>query len=205
MDRLTGTDEGFTLLELVIATVLFSVVLLAASNLLISFGSFSSNLVKSETSLIGTSLGAFEEITGKIEIANQVAIPSAGAAIAMPPAAYPANCVGINCIQIRVNTPGSPADHTGDTVYTYWWFGTQLFKFSCTGTAGCAVVAAGTSIADNITKLEFDKDPILMNHITVTLDAQAHSGAGGNASANNLSRENLVTTAIMGSRSSNLA
>ena len=56
-------------------------------------------------------------------------------------------------------------------------------------------------MANDITLLSFAKDLALRNHITVTLDAETHSGAG--AAANNKSKEHLVTTAIMRSRSAN--
>ena len=74
MGRLKNSDEGFTLLELVIAILLSTVVLLAATNLLINFGRFSTNVVKSEASLMGTGLGAFEEMVRRIDSANKVAI-----------------------------------------------------------------------------------------------------------------------------------
>ena len=76
MNRLKIWDEGFTLIELVIAIALAAVVLLSASNLLVSFGRFSTNVVRSESALMGSAVGVFEEIVGRITIANQVAIPA---------------------------------------------------------------------------------------------------------------------------------
>lgn len=209
MDRLTRTDEGFTLLELIIAAALFAVVLLAASNLLVSFANFSSNLVKSESSLMGTALGAFEEITARITKANKVCIKVTAAAMDVPATAYPADCAGSGCIQIRVSPEGvgASADHSHDSVYTYWQVGTQIKYQSKVWNPGTSAFVTSTAsvIAGDIKadSLSFTVDPSRKNHVTIELKAEAHSGAGGTASTKNLSREHLVTTAIMRSRSAN--
>jgi prepilin-type N-terminal cleavage/methylation domain-containing protein len=177
MARLKRSDKGFTLIELVIAIALSAVVLLSASNLLINFGKFSANVVKNEASLMGTALGAFEEIVGKITAANEVTIPAT--AVAAP------------SIEIRVDTPNTASNFADDTVYKYWKSGTQLFK-----SVGSA---AGSAIANDINSLSFVRDTAgpYKNHINVILEAQVAGGTG--------TKEHLETTVIMRSRSANLS
>jgi prepilin-type N-terminal cleavage/methylation domain-containing protein len=188
MARLKRTGNGFTLVELVIAVALSAVVLLAASNLLINFGNFSSNVVKNESSLMGTALGAFEEISGRITMANQAAI---NPDTVLNATAYPVGCAAGSCIQLRVDavSPGSPSVFTNDTLYTYWLDAGNLRRTGVTGDS-----ATGTIIASDVTLLTFIRpDAAILNEITVTLDAQPTGGA----------KEHLITTAVMRSRSAN--
>lgn len=182
MGRLKRAGEGFTLLELVIAIALSAVVLLAASNLLINFGRFSSNVVKSEASLMGTSLGAFEEIVRRINHANQVAgVPLFG--------------TSSTTITITVDE-GTPTAHDYKN-YTYWQVGSNILR---TGDTGDPAAPAGRIIAEGIVSLSFSRaDATQLNAIVVALEAQAQSGA-----KNETSKEVLRTTAIMRSRSANL-
>ncbi len=186
MERLERAVDGFTLFELVIAIALSAVVLLSAGNLLINFGKFSSNVVKSEASLMGTALGTFEEIVGKITIADKVTIP----ATTITP--VPASSTD-NSIEIRVHPASASYDpsHTGDTIYTYWRDGANLKSKSKVGTAAESAVRV---VSADITLATFQKDSTLTNHIIVTLDAQTSSQT----------KEQLKTTAIMRSRSANL-
>jgi prepilin-type N-terminal cleavage/methylation domain-containing protein len=190
MDRLKRSDKGFTLLELVIAIALSAVVLLSASNLLINFGKFSANTVKAEASLMGTSLGAFEEITKKIISANAVAINPDTALIA-----YPGTCAAGSCVEIRVdeNLPGTLSNSADDTIYTYWQSGAQLLR-SVNGAP-----AAGTAIAGDINSLSFSQ-PVggPKNSVTVILEARAASGPKGETS-----KEHLETVVSMRLRSAN--
>ena len=197
--------KGFTLLELVIAGVLFAVVLVAASNLLISFGNFSSNLVKSEASLMGTALGAFEQITGKIEAANKVAINGSDVKMDIPDTDYQttAGCAGNSCLQIRVSPTGAGAssDHSHDAVYTYWQQAAVLNSQSKLWDSTNSVwnISNVIPIASDIDTLTFVRpDAVTWNRITVTLDTHAHSGTGSDATSR--STEHLVTTAIMRSK-----
>ncbi len=196
MEQFKREVKGFTLLELVIAIALSAVVLLSASNLLINFGKFSANVVRSEASLMGTSLGAFEEITRRINIANKAAINPAPA-MDVPATAYPAGCVAGSCIQIRVDTasPATASVFTDDTVYTYWLNAGNLRR---TGVTGDPV--GGTAIAGNITSLSFTRPGTSTNAISIVLEAQAASGPKSETS-----KEHLETTAIMRSRSANLS
>ncbi|MDD5227042.1 MAG: prepilin-type N-terminal cleavage/methylation domain-containing protein [Candidatus Omnitrophica bacterium] len=198
MDRLKKSGQGFTLLELVIGIALSAVVLLAASNLLINFGKFSSNVVKSEASLMGTALGSFEEITGEIVAANKVVIPPE-LPMDVPATPYPVGCAGSNCIQIRVDpivrdVDGNPVSTTpsvfsDDIVYTYWEAGNQLFKAVGAG--------AGSVIADDIVSLSFTRPvPSSMNIIKVSLEAQVSSGSISDP-AKNKTKEHLETTVAM--------
>lgn len=185
MGRLNRPDEGFTLLELVIAISLSAVVLLAASNLLVNFGKFSANVVKSESSLMGTALGSFEEMCATITRANQVTIPATN--FAAP------------SIDVRVSEAGSGASsvHTNDVFHTYWMTGGKLYYKNNIG-APPPAAGAGTVIAGDINLLSFTRPDADLNKVTVTLGAQAASGAKGATS-----KEHLVTTVIMRSRSAN--
>ncbi len=191
MDRLKRSNEGFTLLELVIAMALAAVVLLSASNLLINFGKFNSNVVKSEASLMETALGSFEEIVGRILAANKVAInktPTPDAALT----SYPAGCAAdSSCIQIRVDraVPTTSSDYTDDTVYTYWKSGTQL-KYTIKVGTGAASTAS--VLNNDITSLSFVRDATYSNKIAITLEAQAASGP-----VSQTSKEHLETTVVM--------
>ena len=178
MDRLKESDKGFSLLELVIAIALSAVVLLTAANLLISFGNFSAGLVKSEASLMGTALGAFEEITSKITMANEVAIKPE---VVPNFPAYPVGSANGSCIQIRVDTSGTPSVFTDDTVFIYWLSGSDLKR----GT---------TTIANDIDSLSFVRGVTDLNRITINLSTVVESGSDE-------TEEDLTTTAIMRERS----
>ena len=187
MDRssLKNTDKGFTLLELILAIALSAVVLLSASNLLINFGKFSSNVVKSEASLMGTALGAFEEIAAKIVSANQVTVP--------------AQNVAAPSIDIRISPTGSgtSSDHTNDVFHTYWMSGGKIYYNTNINSPPAS--GGGTAIAGDIFSLSFARSGTDMNTVTIVLEAQAASGPKGE-----ISKEHLETTAIMRSRSANL-
>lgn len=177
MERLKRPGRGFTLAELIIAVALSAVVLLAASNLMINFGRFSSHVVRSEASLMGTALGAFEEIVQNINESNQVTIPAA------------------NTITIRISPTGpASASHASDTTLTYWLNAGNIRRTGAPGDPG-----GGTIIAEDISALSFAPQAANPNNIVVTLDAQAASGPTGE-----LSREHLQTTAVIRSRSANL-
>ena len=180
--RAERQNEGFTLLELIIAIVLSAVVLLSASNLMINFGNFSTNLVKSEASLMGTALGTFEEMVGRITAANQVTIPA-------PSIAAPSIAIGVD--ELSVSTPSDTAD---DTVYTYWQDVAQL-KYK--SKVGAAAESAVSVIANDVYSLSFVQDATDRNKITVTLEVRAVSGSQGLTS-----KEKLETTIIMRSRRS---
>lgn len=197
MDRLKRTKNGFTLLELMIAITLSTIVFISASNLLINFGSFTANVIKSEMTLMGAALGALEEIVGKITTANEVAIkPESN--IAVPATSDPVGCVAASCIKIRVSPtgPGVSSNHADDTVYTYWKEGAQVKYQSKAGNASASAIRV---IADDINSLSFERGNIYKNHITVTLKATTTGGP-----ANRETGETLQTVVVMRSRSANM-
>ena len=198
MDRLKSSRKGFTLVELVIAVALSAVVLLAASNLLIHFGKFSANVVKNEASLMGTALGSFEEIVGKITAANEVFIPAANFA----------GVTTLPSIDIRVGPSGqASSDHTNDIYHTYWIAGGQLYYKSAVGVHPVPAVspAVDTPIAKDVVAANssFVTDPTDLNRVQVTLEVQPQAASGGLPCATPPCgpKEHLVTTAIMRSRS----
>ena len=207
------TDRGFSLIEILIATVLSFVLLLAASNLMINFGKFTANVTTAEGILMDAN-GAFEEMVSRITAANKVTIMPEGH-MDTPSTDYPAGCVATSCIQIRidklgptgcvVNSPDpsnackyTPSNFADDTVYTYW------FKAVTPATApptsaiyrlGDRDDGAGKKIA-TVTLLSFVRNGTDLNKVTVTVEAQDKSGAEGL-----MSKERLITTAIMRARS----
>ena len=191
--RAERQNEGFTLLELIIAIVLSAVVLLSASNLMINFGNFSTNLVKSEASLMGTTLGAFEYIIINITAANAVAI---NPDTVLNSISYPANCAAVSCIQIRVSPAGlgasASSDHSSDTVYTFWRSAVDSKLYESVNSA------AGTAIADSINSLSFTHASTDLNRVNVVLEARTTSGANAL-----VTKEHLETTVTMRSRSAN--
>ena len=189
--------KGFSLLEVIMAIVLSAFVLLAAANLLITFGRFSAS---PEASLLGTALGPFEEIISYIAQANMVSIRATTApdpAITTPAAAYPASCsANDSCIEIRVDTNAvqTPTNFADDTVFIYWQDSgatTLLNKMVCTN-AGCG---AAEVIARNLFNLSFVRARPVMNQINVVLEARVLSGVTNGSIIT--SREHLETTAIM--------
>jgi len=133
-------DCGATLLDLLLAVALFTIVLLTASNLMISFGKLSSNFVKNEASVMGTALGTFEDIVRKVTLANQLTIPATTVIPSPVPTEAP-----YNSLEIRIAPTGpATADHTNDTIHYYWQDGCQLkykSKIGVAATTGDSIVA----------------------------------------------------------------
>ncbi|MEI7751253.1 MAG: prepilin-type N-terminal cleavage/methylation domain-containing protein [Candidatus Omnitrophota bacterium] len=208
------TDHGFSLIEIVIATVLAFVLLLAASNLMINFGKFTANVNTAEGVLHDANT-IFEEIVSRITAANKVTIMPEGH-MDTPSTDYPAGCVATRCIQIRMDRllpigcdPNSvalatacrysPTDLTNDAVYTYWARASATVPgtFEIFRSGDTDDPADGKRIATGITTLRFVRNVAAqLNRVTVTLRAQHRSGA-----EDLLSAETLETTAIMRGRS----
>lgn len=185
MGRCLSSNKGFTLLELIITIAMGAVVLLSAADLLINFAKFTSNVVKAESSLMDTSLGAFEDIVYNISRANKTALGSE-TAISVPNTPFPGGCSSTSCIQVRTDTGAvvkTPSDYSDDTVYTYWFSGGAIYRAIGTG--------AGVVIARNVTTLTFSRPGTVQNTILVAIEGQAQSGATGG-----VVREHLETTVI---------
>lgn len=207
------TDHGFSLIEILIATVLSFVLLLAASNLMINFGKFTANVTTAEGVLMDAN-GAFEEMVSRITAANKVTIKPE-AQMDTPSTAYPTGCVDTSCIQIRMDkllpvgcTPAgnnaatackySPSDFTNDAVYTYWFKAVTPATVPPTSAiyrSGDIGDGAEKKIA-TVTLLSFVRNGTDLNKVTVTVEARAKSGA-----EDLMSTERFVTTAIMRARS----
>jgi prepilin-type N-terminal cleavage/methylation domain-containing protein len=203
MDRALRSREGFTLLELLIAITLGSVVLLAASNFLVNFAKYTSSFIKSEAVLTGATLAAFEEIVDKISFANK-AVCGIEAAMDVPGTARPVGCsTDGSCIQIRVDKvePTTPSNYSDDTVYNYWKSGTDLYRSICP----LGVCGASSIIATGINTLSFtrvDKDNAAsasyFNTIRVVLEVRASSGVTSGAL-----KEYMDTTVVLRGKSLN--
>ena len=205
MDRSLRSNEGFTLLELLIALALGDVILLTASNFLVNYVKYSLNFIKSESSLMGTGLGAFEEIVDKLS-ASSKAVCGAEAAMDVPATSRPAGCLTDGtCVQIRCDTisstPGyinTPSVFSDDTVYTYWLNGTDLCKAIAPASA-CTVIASNINTfsvyrVDNTNSAS----AAYLNTIRVALGVQASSGT-----TSGVLKEYLDTTVVMREKSLN--
>jgi len=186
MERLKTPDQGLTLIELIVAVTLSAVVFLAASSILVNFGKFSTNVIKSESSLMGSALGTFEQIVGDITDANTVVFPASN---------YPAPSIDIRLSQAG---SGASSSHSTDVYHTYW-LNTGKIYYSTLGN-NTPPSGSGAAIAGDITALNFayakDSSNVdILNNIQVTLEAQAASGP-----QNQNSMEHLETTAVMRSR-----
>ena len=202
MDRSMRTSEGFTLLELLIALALGSVILLTASNFLVNFAKFSSNVIKSEASLMTSTLSVFEEIADKISFAN-MAVCGNEAAMAVPGVARPGGCLTDGtCVQLRCATictpgpcPNTPSIFSDDTVYNYWKSGTDLYRSICPS----GVCGASSIIASNINTFSVYRvdnvnavSAATQNTIRVEFGVETSSGA-----TSGQQREYLDTTVVM--------
>jgi prepilin-type N-terminal cleavage/methylation domain-containing protein len=205
VDRSLRTSKGFTLLELLIALALGAVILLTASDLLVNYAKFSSNVINSETSLMTTTLAVFEEIADKISFANK-AVCRGGSEVAMnePAVAFPGTCANdSSCVQLRCDTitvANTPSAFNDDTVYTYWKSGTDLHK-----KVDGAVTIGDTIIASNINTFSVYRvdntnaaSTAYLNTIRLQLGGQSSTGVTSGAQ-----KEYLDTTIVMRAKSLN--
>jgi type II secretory pathway pseudopilin PulG len=200
MDRLRSSSRGFTLLELLIASILGFIVVLAASNLMINFGKFTSTTIRAESSLMDGVLAIQEDIVTRITAANTVAILGADTLFTG------VACPGLQCIQARVdqklpagcvnNCTVSPTDFTNDIIHIYWRDNNNIVWYRNMNLASNAL-SGNFRLGNGITNLSFTRNnPADRNQITITMDVQ---GASGSMGAN--TTEHMVTTATMrGSR-----
>ncbi|MFH0985768.1 MAG: prepilin-type N-terminal cleavage/methylation domain-containing protein [Candidatus Omnitrophota bacterium] len=194
MDRCLSSHKGFTLLEIIMTIAIGAVVLISAADLLINFANYTSNVIKAESSLMDTSLGAFEEIVDNISRANSTALGSE-IPIADPSTPFPAGCALNNtCIQVRVDTNAvikTPSVYSDDIVYSYYLSaGAIIYRAIGAG--------AGVVIARNVTTLTFSRPvavPVPQNAILIIIEGQAQSGATGG-----VVKEHLETTVFLRSR-----
>jgi Tfp pilus assembly protein PilE len=192
MDRSLRSSEGFTLLELVIGLGLGAVVLLTASNFLVNFVKYSSNVIKSEAVLTEATLAAFEDIVDKISYANKAVVGSE-TAMDVPSTARPSGCLTDgSCIQVRVDKvqPTTPLSYSDDTVYSYWKSGSNLYQ-------AVGGAPAGPPIASGINSLSFTRVDGL-NSIRVQLGVGVSSGVTGGTL-----KEAMDTTVVMRQKSLN--
>lgn len=174
-------NSGVTLMELLIAMVLFALIMASATSIFITLKGLYQRYTTSETSLATTSLVAFGEMARWITTANEVTI-CAGA----PPAA----CVNQPAgswprIQLRVDrqrplapTPGNIAD---DTTYTYWLGAGNTLRVMATGVGAFPEQTVATGVqALSFSFVDYpDVDPAShLNRVKISLTTtQATGGA----------------------------
>jgi len=189
MGRLKRASAGFSLIEVIVASTLAFVVVLTASNLLINFGKFTSTTIRAESDMMAAALGAMEDIAGRIQEANAVAIMNEAAITA-----YPVGCAANSCIQIRVDQKisgqATPSDFTDDVVHTFWRLGRQIQYTSTNLETGA--ISGTLMLAQGITKLEIERDPADMSRISIKIRVEGASSPTGD-----VSREHLETIANM--------
>lgn len=171
MERLNKSKKALTLLELLIAITLLTVVLLTASTLLISFKKFYFDFVKRQAEVGEVSLGVLEEIVNRIKVANKISISS-------PTAIY---------IYVDNTDPASSAD---DTTYLYYQSGSTIrYRYKIDDQSW----SSKKTIAQHIGLLNFELQPTAdpaFNQVKVTIGVIPSSGT----------QQNFETTAILGAK-----
>ena len=108
--------KGMTLLELVIAMLLLTMVLTTASALLISFQKFYSGFMKKQENVSDVSLAALEEIVGKATVANSIVALNGSW-----PVPLPGNPTGPSIVIIDNGKSSSPTNTSDDQIMELVW------------------------------------------------------------------------------------
>lgn len=169
-------NQGLSLLEIIVAITLLSVVLFTVSSLMISSRGSFLNFEKAETSLATTIYGTYEEIINNATASNQITIYSNITTPEVKATSGPK-------IRIRVNVT-DPGDFTEDKIHTYWQDGTQI-KYTLQ--IGSAAASAPVVVAEDVTSLSFTT--VAKNTIKINLTAYPTTPGAP--------QENLETTIIV--------
>lgn len=171
--------RGMTLFELVVAVVILSVVLFAASGLLINTQQSFTNIDKGSAATMITVQGVLEQMVNRIAAANEVKIYDA--------ATTEVTSGGVR-IQIRVDD-NDPSITTDDKIYTYKLVNREIRY------AESAMVTPTEVLAKDVDALSFSFVPTTVrNCVKIILKTKPESGL----------RENLETTVFMSGRRSSL-
>lgn len=113
------SSKGLSLLELIIAILLLSVVLMTASTLLITFKKFYFDFTEKQNEVGEIYLGTLEEIVTRIRSANRVSVVSTVPANPITNTAY----ISTITMYIDENSPHTAENYADDTRYFYSWSG----------------------------------------------------------------------------------
>ena len=130
-------SKGLSLLELIIAITLLSVVLMTASTLLISFKKFYFDFTEKQNQVGEIYLGTLEEIITRTRSANRVSATTTLPAIPVTETAYNSTIT----MYIDENSPHTADNYTDDTQYYYVWNG----QYNTDGNIQRTITPAGGS------------------------------------------------------------
>jgi prepilin-type N-terminal cleavage/methylation domain-containing protein len=164
--------KGLSLLELIIAITILSVVLMTASSILISFKKFYFDFTDKQNQTGEVYLGTLEEIVSRIKTANRVTVSTT-----IPPA--PVAGVSYNStinMYIDENDPHTADNYADDTLCSYEWNGQPNVDGNIQRSITPAGGATNTqTIAYHITY--FVGTALSVNQISVRIDIKPSNGA----------------------------
>jgi prepilin-type N-terminal cleavage/methylation domain-containing protein len=153
--------KGLTLIELIVAMTMLSVVILTSSAVLINFKKFYKGFSDKQAVVGEVSLAFLEDITNKVFLANELTIN---------PPDTPGPSGSSIAIRVDNSDPSSTAD---DTVYTYWYSGTEIQRKSTNPTSG------PTTVAKDVSSLKFETQPAAgpsPNYLKITVEIRIAGG-----------------------------
>ncbi len=166
------SSKGLSLLELLIAITLLSVVLMTASTLLISFKKFYFDFTERQNQVGEIYLGTLEEIITRTRSANRVSVATTLPATPVVGAAYTSSIT----MYIDENSPHTADNYTDDTRYIYLWSG----RYNQSGDIRRSITPPGGSattkyIAYHVTY--FKGTVVPNNQVVIRIDIKPSSGA----------------------------
>ncbi|MBI4335501.1 MAG: prepilin-type N-terminal cleavage/methylation domain-containing protein [Candidatus Omnitrophica bacterium] len=111
--------KGLTLLELLIAMSIFSMIVLTASSLLISFKKFYIDFVERQSEIEGVSLGLLEEMSNNVRVATRITATTDIPKNPVPDTDYTSTLQ----LYYDANNPATPENYDDDSYHSYVWVG----------------------------------------------------------------------------------
>lgn len=166
------SSKGLSLLELIIAITLLSVVLMTTSILLINFKKFYFDFTEKQNQIGEIYLGTLEEIITRTRSANRVSVTTTLPADPAAGAAYNSTIT----MYIDENNPHTADNYTDDARYHYLWNG----QFNADGNIQRDITPAGGSattacIAYHVTYFKGTLAP--NNQVVIRIDVKPSDGA----------------------------
>jgi len=165
-------SKGLSLLELIIAITLLSVVLMTASSLLISFNKFYFDFTQKQNQVGEIYLGTLEEIIYRTRSANRVSVTTTLPVNPVAGTTYNSTIT----MYIDENNPHTADNYTDDARYYYLWNG----QFNVDGNIQRSITPAGgstttTYIAYHVTC--FNGTVVPNNQVVIRIDIKPSNGA----------------------------